>query len=126
MRFVKVLVIMISIVVLAGCVEKKSKTQTITFAQDLSFLKKHTDVIIIEDKSGKSMVAVLPTLQGRVMTSTAEGLEGLSFGWINPSIPSALLVITLPCNVGKTATILFPDLSSIITTSVCFLRNDKS
>ncbi|MCP4256293.1 MAG: hypothetical protein GY774_02050 [Planctomycetes bacterium] len=54
-----------------------------TFAQDLSFLKKHTDVIIIEDKSGKSMVAVLPALQGRAMTSTAEGLEGLSFGWIN-------------------------------------------
>ncbi len=49
MRFVKVLVIMISIAVLAGCVEKKAKTETITFAQDLSFLKKHTDVIIIED-----------------------------------------------------------------------------
>ncbi|MBW7992487.1 MAG: hypothetical protein FVQ84_21070 [Planctomycetes bacterium] len=55
----------------------------ITFGQDLSFLKKHTDVIIIEDKSGNSQVAVLPTLQGRVMTSTAEGLDGLSFGWIN-------------------------------------------
>ena len=83
MRFIKVFVIMISIAVLAGCVDKKAKTETITFAQDLSFLKKHRDVIIIEDKSGKSMVAVLPTLQGRVMTSTAEGLEGLSFGWIN-------------------------------------------
>ena len=83
MRCVKLLIILIGIASLAGCVEKKTKMATITFAQDLSFLKKHTDVIIIEDKSGNSMVAVLPTLQGRAMTSTAEGLEGLSFGWIN-------------------------------------------
>jgi hypothetical protein len=67
----------------ASCVDEKKEMTTITFGQDLSFLKKHTDVVIIEDKSGNSQVAVLPTLQGRVMTSTAEGLDGLSFGWIN-------------------------------------------
>ena len=83
MRYVKLLVILICIVTLAGCVEKKTETAAITFGQDLSFLKKHTDVVVIEDKSGNSQVAVLPTLQGRVMTSTAEGLDGLSFGWIN-------------------------------------------
>jgi len=31
-------------------------------------------------------VIVLPKLQGRVMTSTAEGTQGLSFGWINRSL----------------------------------------
>ncbi|MCH8120597.1 MAG: hypothetical protein IIC00_12835 [Planctomycetes bacterium] len=54
-----------------------------TFGDDLAFLKKHTDVVILSDTSGNSQVAVLPTLQGRVMTSTAEGMDGLSFGWIN-------------------------------------------
>jgi hypothetical protein len=83
MRYVKLLIILICIVTLAGCAEGKTEIAKKTFGQDLSFLKKHTDVIIIEDKSGNSQVAVLPTLQGRVMTSTAEGLEGLSFGWIN-------------------------------------------
>jgi hypothetical protein len=83
MRYVKLLVILICIVTLAGCVKEKTETAAITFGQDLSFLQKHTDVIIIEDKSGSSQVAVLPTLQGRVMTSSAEGLDGLSFGWIN-------------------------------------------
>jgi hypothetical protein len=83
MRYVKLLVILICIVTLAGCVEKKTETAAITFGQDLSFLKQHTEVVVIEDKSGNSQVAVLPTLQGRVMTSTAEGLDGLSFGWIN-------------------------------------------
>ena len=83
MRYVKLLVILICIVTLAGCVEKKTETAAITFGQDLSFLKQHTEVVVIEDKSGNSQVAVLPILQGRVMTSTAEGLDGLSFGWIN-------------------------------------------
>ncbi len=83
MRYVKLLIILICIATSAGCVEEKMEMATITFGQDLSFLKKHTDVVIIEDKSGNSQVAVLPTLQGRVMTSTAQGVDGLSFGWIN-------------------------------------------
>ncbi|MBC8470228.1 MAG: hypothetical protein H8D56_12215 [Planctomycetes bacterium] len=83
MRYVKLLIILICIATSAGCVEEKTEMAKKTFGQDLSFLKKHTEVVIIEDESGNSQVAVLPTLQGRVMTSTAEGLDGLSFGWIN-------------------------------------------
>lgn len=45
------------------------------------FLKKHTD--IIELKNGMSAIAVAPSWQARVMTSTAEGDNGFSFGWIN-------------------------------------------
>jgi len=52
-----------------------------TFGDDLAFLKKHTDVVVLAD--GDAQVAVVPLYQGRVMTSTAEGAEGLSFGWIN-------------------------------------------
>ncbi len=83
MRYMKLLVVLIGIMTLSSCKEEKTKMATLTFSQDLSFLKKHTDVVVIEDQSGNGMVAVLPTLQGRVMTSTAEGLKGLSFGWIN-------------------------------------------
>ena len=83
MSSVKFLIILICIATLAGCVEGKAGIEKTTFGQDLSFLKKHTDVVIIEDRSGNSQVAVLPALQGRAMTSTAEGLDGLSFGWIN-------------------------------------------
>jgi hypothetical protein len=86
MRYVKLLIILICIAASAGCVEEKGETTPITFDQDLSFLKKHTDVVIIEDESGNGQVAVLPTMQGRVMTSTAEGPDGLSFGWINRAL----------------------------------------
>ena len=58
-------------------------TSAANFGEDLKFLKKHTDVIVLTDKAGAAKVAVVPAWQGRVMTSTAGGDDGLSFGWIN-------------------------------------------
>jgi len=51
------------------------------YGYNLDFLKKHTDVI--ELKKGNSALAIVPSWQGRVMTSTSEGGQGFSFGWIN-------------------------------------------
>jgi len=82
MRYVKLLIVLICIATLASCVEEKEMAQK-TFGDDLAFLKKYTDVVVLSETSGNSQVAVLPALQGRAMTSTAEGTEGLSFGWIN-------------------------------------------
>ncbi|MGB9764693.1 MAG: DUF6786 family protein [Candidatus Saccharicenans sp.] len=53
------------------------------FKDDLDFLKKHTKVIVLSSSNGEALVAVNPDIQGRVMTSSANGLNGLSFGWIN-------------------------------------------
>ncbi len=53
------------------------------FKDDVEFLKKHVNVILLKDKESLGMVAVVPQYQGRVMTSTASGDDGLSFGWIN-------------------------------------------
>ena len=54
-----------------------------TFGEDLAFLKQHTEIVALSDESGNAQVAVAPAYQGRVMTSTASGGGGLSFGWIN-------------------------------------------
>ena len=83
MRYVKLLIVLIFFVSLVGCEEEKTEMAKKTFGDDLAFLKKHTDVVILSDTSGNSQVAVLPSLQGRTMTSTAAGMDGLSFGWIN-------------------------------------------
>ena len=53
------------------------------FGDDVAFIRKHTDVILLTDKSKSAQVAVAPAWQGRVMTSTAGGANGASFGWIN-------------------------------------------
>jgi hypothetical protein len=56
-----------------------------TFGYDLQFLKKyHKDLILLGDESDTgAQIIILPSYQGRVMTSTAEGDGGMSFGWIN-------------------------------------------
>jgi hypothetical protein len=53
------------------------------FGDDVAFLEKHTPVVVLSDRSGFAKIAVAPAWQGRVMTSTADGDAGLSFGWIN-------------------------------------------
>jgi hypothetical protein len=52
-----------------------------TFGDDVAFLKKHADVIVLSQ--GDARVAVTPRYQGRVMTSAAHGESGASYGWIN-------------------------------------------
>jgi len=83
MRRVVLLIIVAGIAVTAGCKQEDSKMAKGTFADDLAFLKEHTKVVVLSDSTGNSRLAVLPDMQGRVMTSTAGGPEGLSFGWIN-------------------------------------------
>ena len=57
-----------------------------SYGDDLSFLKKHTEIIELSDPSGMARMAVSPALQGRVMTSSSSGEEGRSYGWINRSL----------------------------------------
>lgn len=59
-----------------------------TYDDDLRFLAAHTDVLELTDDHG-ARVAVCPKYQGRVMTSTAQGPKGTSFGWINRPFISA-------------------------------------
>ncbi|MCA9733408.1 MAG: hypothetical protein H6696_01975 [Deferribacteres bacterium] len=54
-----------------------------TFGDDLSFLSRHADVVVLEAKDSDARVAAVPAMQGRVMTSSLDGEDGLSFGWIN-------------------------------------------
>lgn len=68
---------------MTGCTILKTGGEKSTFGVDIKFLQENTEVIVLSDSSGSGKVAVLPDLQGRVMTSTANGDAGLSFGWIN-------------------------------------------
>ncbi len=80
--------ILLAVVACAGCKTTPGPEKQ-TFAGDMAFLQKHTEVVVLKDSSGKSQVAVLPRMQGRVMTSTAEGPGGYSFGWINRELVSS-------------------------------------
>ncbi|MBN1561206.1 hypothetical protein JW998_13210 [candidate division KSB1 bacterium] len=66
---------------LCACAENE-KGHGAMFKDDVAFLRKYTDVLVLTENA-RAQIAVVPGLQGRVMTSTADGADGLSFGWIN-------------------------------------------
>src|SRR5271170_8030602 len=55
-----------------------------TFADDRDFLKKYGKVVELFKKNAKLLISI--DYQARVMTSTANGDEGSSYGWINYSL----------------------------------------
>ncbi|CAN5351699.1 hypothetical protein BH09BAC6_BH09BAC6_30120 [soil metagenome] len=54
-----------------------------TFGYDLDFLKQQDSVIVLNNNEGTGRVIVSPKYQAKVFTSTADGVNGKSFGWIN-------------------------------------------
>ena len=80
MKKIQILIFVIFIFVL-GCQSQSDEEKTMSFKDDLEFLQQHMDVIVLEN--GLAKVALITDYQGRIMTSTADGDNGLSFGWIN-------------------------------------------
>jgi hypothetical protein len=58
-------------------------TKGLRFGDEVDFLKEYMDVIVLQSDENQDLVAVVPELQGRVMTSTMSGTGGLSLGWVN-------------------------------------------
>jgi len=59
------------------------------FGEDVEFLRKHKQTIVLASSDGQSKIAVVPGFQGRIMTSTAAGDGGTSFGSINYDLIAA-------------------------------------
>lgn len=92
----KRLFIVFCLAVFSGCNSSKNKTevnseinhQIGSFGYDLEFLKKYqNDIVLLKDEDAQIILS--PKYQARVMTSTAQGNEGLSFGWINHELISS-------------------------------------
>jgi hypothetical protein len=69
-----------------GCNEAAEEKATVpgNFGEDVAFLQKHLkNVVVLQSATDSSRVAVTGDYQARVMTSTAGGETGKSFGWIN-------------------------------------------
>jgi len=54
-----------------------------TYREAKGFLEKFTKVIELTSDDGQARVVICPDWQGRVMTSTCGGPDGLSFGFLN-------------------------------------------
>src|SRR5690606_2093340 len=55
-----------------------------SFGYDLGFLKQRdSGLVVLTNDAGNGQILVSPKYQAKVFTSTAGGLEGQSFGWVN-------------------------------------------
>lgn len=82
----KKIVIVFAVLFLIGCrtTLKQHNENKNNFKQAYDFLKKyHSDLVLLQDTNSNAKIIILPGYQGRVMTSTAEGDTGESYGWIN-------------------------------------------
>ena len=81
----QIIYILILSIMFANCSNHPPATkedyQKGSFGYDLVFLQKHDSVIVL--RNGEAQVIISPKYQAKVFTSTAEGMEGTSFGWIN-------------------------------------------
>lgn len=57
-----------------------------TFAADVEFLRQHRETIVLVAPHGSGQVAVVPEFQGRVMTSSARGGGGQSYGFLKDEL----------------------------------------
>lgn len=85
MRFSR-LVLPLGLVFLASCGDREAERDELhprapTYHQDVVFLARHTKIHVLRDAGG-GRVAVAPDWQGRVMTTSCQGEEGRSLGWI--------------------------------------------
>ncbi len=96
MNKLTVIIIVFIMIICSGCDNKRINRlnesimvsdSTKQYGYNTNFLKKHTE--IVEIKNGNAAIALAPAWQGRVMTSTAEGESGFSFGWINHELISS-------------------------------------
>ena len=61
-----------------------------TYSYDANFVRQHTkNSIELHNKENKAKILISAEYQGRVMTSTATGDTGTSFGWINYALISS-------------------------------------
>ena len=70
------------LLILVSCKRANQPNMYSTFSDDVNFLKKYTETIVLKNNSNGE-IAVVPAYQGRVMTSSLDGDGGTSFGWIN-------------------------------------------
>ena len=90
MKRFKFLVIILMGTIVLSCGNKSKKEKSMedygkgTFGYDLNYLKqKEEGLVVLSTDEGKSQIIVSARYQAKVFTSTAEGLDGKSMGFVN-------------------------------------------
>ncbi|HWZ03110.1 MAG TPA: DUF6786 family protein [Mucilaginibacter sp.] len=90
MKGIRLALIALAIFLLNSCEQKEPSAAKFeseypkgTFGYDLDFLKQSDSVVVLNSGDGNAQIIISPKYQAKVFTSTADGKNGKSFGWIN-------------------------------------------
>lgn len=64
-----------------------------SFADDVAFLRRHRETIVLSSADRAAQVAVVPSICGRVFTSTATGENGASYGFLNREVIASKAIL---------------------------------
>jgi len=73
---------LLPLLLLTACTTPSMTASERTFGEDVAFLKRHRETLVLVAPRGEGRIAVVPELQGRVMTSSARGDGGTSLGFL--------------------------------------------
>lgn len=80
----KNMLLWVAVTAVAASCSSEKEVKMGTYAYDAQFLKEHgVEYKELVSSDGNAKVMVIPAWQGRVMTTSASGDEGDSYGWIN-------------------------------------------
>jgi hypothetical protein len=65
---------------------QSSQANENSFGEVVSFVEKHSKLLVLADAPGGASIAVWPAMQARVLTSSVAGASGRGFGWINRAL----------------------------------------
>ncbi len=92
------LLLLLAGVYLWSCTSQNKKEQDMktfekgTFGYDLNFLSEKDSLIVLKSEDGEAQVIVSPKYQGKVFTSTANGLAGKSIGFVNYDVLNSTVI----------------------------------
>jgi len=85
-HYVRYLMVLASLLLINPGCQKDNKNKMGTYGYDKTFFEdRGIDFLELKDNNNLARLMLVPAYQGRVMTSTAGGDDGMSFGWINHS-----------------------------------------
>ena len=88
--YIKYLMIIPFMLIISSSCQNDKNNVMGTFGYDKTFFEnQNIDFIELSENNDLARLLVVPAYQGRVMTSTAGGDNGMSFGWINHSFIEA-------------------------------------
>ena len=66
-----------------GGLASPQQTKENSFGEVVSFVERHSKLVVLTDENSGASIAVWPAMQGRVLTSSVAGANGLGYGWVN-------------------------------------------